>query len=190
MDTYLRLDQDMADLLKTLKQSLGKENVLIFLTADHGVVSVPNTLIEKRIPAGYFVVHKIQESLEAHLTSRYGTGEWIKRYSNQQFFLNQELILEKQIHKAEIEKVCADFLISKRGIKNTFTATQLHQQEYNNGIHALVQRGFNQKRSGDVIINLEKVDGLNGEALLEQPTDLVIATTPMCPYFFGEKHPT
>ena len=65
VDTYLRLDQDMADLLKTLKQSLGKENVLIFLTADHGVVSVPNTLIEKRI-AGYFVVHKIQESLEAH----------------------------------------------------------------------------------------------------------------------------
>ena len=63
VDTYLRLDQDMADLLKTLKQSLGKENVLIFLTADHGVVSVPNTLIEKRIPAGYFVVHKIQESL-------------------------------------------------------------------------------------------------------------------------------
>ena len=155
VDTYLRLDQDMADLLKTLKQSLGKENVLIFLTADHGVVSVPNTLIEKRIPAGYFVVHKIQESLEAYLTSRYGTGEWIKRYSNQQFFLNQELILEKQIHKADIEKVCADFLISKRGIKNTFTATQLHQQEYNNGIHALVQRGINQKRSGDVIINLE-----------------------------------
>ena len=114
----------MADLLKTLKtKAWAKKNVLIFLTADRGVVSVPNTLIEKRIPAGYFVVHKIQESLEAHLTSRYGTGEWIKRYSNQQFFLNQELILEKQIHKAEIEKVCADFLISKRGIKNTFTAT-------------------------------------------------------------------
>ena len=48
-----------------------------------------------------------------------------------------------------------DFLISKRGIKNTFTATQLHQQEYNNGIHALVQRGFNQKRRSVITTNLE-----------------------------------
>lgn len=155
VDTYLRLDKDIADILHTLENALGKENVLVFLTADHGVVSVPNELKKHRIPAGYFVVHKIQESLEAHLVNTYGTGEWIKRYSNQQFFLNEELIQEKQIQKDEIEKVCADFLISKRGIKNTFTGTQLHQQEYNNGIHALVQRGFNQKRSGDVIINLE-----------------------------------
>ena len=88
----------MADLLKTLKQSLGKENVLIFLTADHGVVSVPNTLIEKRIPAGYFVVHKIQES-KASTLCRYGTGEWIKSIQQSAFFLNQELILENKYTK-------------------------------------------------------------------------------------------
>ena len=40
-------------------------------------------------------------------------------------------------------------------IKNTFTASQLHNNEYQNGIYALVQKGFSQKRSGDIIINLE-----------------------------------
>lgn len=155
IDTYLRLDEDIADILNTLEKTIGAENVLVFLTADHGVVSVPNELKKHRIPAGYFDVTEAKTALKSHLAQRFGEGEWIKRYSNQQFFLNQELIQEKQISKEEVETICTNFLISFEGIKNTFTATQLHQNEYQNGVHALVQKGYNQKRSGDVIINLE-----------------------------------
>ena len=119
------------------------------------MVSVPNELKKHRIPAGYFDVTEAQTALSTHLNQSFGEGDWIKRYSNQQFFLNQELIQERKINKENIEAICANFLISFDGIKNTFTASQLHQNEYQNGVHALVQKGFNQKRSGDVIINLE-----------------------------------
>ena len=56
VDTYLKLDQDLSDLLKHINASVGKENTLIFLTSDHGVVSVPNELKARKIPAGYFDV--------------------------------------------------------------------------------------------------------------------------------------
>ena len=40
-------------------------------------------------------------------------------------------------------------------MKNTYTATQLNENEYQNSFHSLVQRGYNQKRSGDVIVSLQ-----------------------------------
>lgn len=155
IDTYIRLDNDIADLLTTLEKNIGVENVLLFLTADHGVVSVPNELKKYKIPAGYFDVSEALSALKEHLTKQFGEGKWIQRYSNQQFYLNNSLIQEKNLKKQDVEIICANFLISFEGIKNTFTASQLHNNEYQNGIYALVQKGFSQKRSGDIIINLE-----------------------------------
>ena len=42
------------------------------------------------------------------------------------------------------------------GVKNTYTAKQLHENEYSNSFHSLIQRGFNQKKSGDVIVEFAK----------------------------------
>ena len=53
------------------------------------------------------------------------------------------------------KKFCADFLLKYDWVKNTYTATQLHENEYQNSFHALIQRGFNQKRSGDVVVSLQ-----------------------------------
>ena len=88
IDTYIRLDNDIADLLKTIEKNIGVENVLLFLTADHGVVSVPNELKKYKIPAGYFDVSEALSGLKEHLTEQFGEGKWIQRYSNQQFYLN------------------------------------------------------------------------------------------------------
>ena len=118
------------------------------------MVSVPNELKKYKIPAGYFDVSEAYQ-LKRTPYKQFGEGKWIQRYSNQQFYLNNSLIQEKNLKKQDVEIICANFLISFEGIKNTFTASQLHNNEYKNGIHALVQKGFSQKRSGDIIINLE-----------------------------------
>ena len=36
-DCYVRLDRDIEALLKYLDDNVGRDNVLVFLTADHGV---------------------------------------------------------------------------------------------------------------------------------------------------------
>ena len=89
------------------------------------------------------------------MSTIYGEEEWVLKYSNQQFFLNKALIENKNLNNREIQQKCADFLIQKDAINNTFTAYQLHQNEYQNSLHSLIQNGYNQKRSGDVIISLE-----------------------------------
>lgn len=155
VDTYIKLDKDIAQLLKVIDSKIGKENVLIFLTSDHGVVSVPNELIERKIPAGYFDASELTNELNDYLSSIYGNEKWVLKYSNQQFFLDRKLIQLKNIVHQEIQQKSADYLISIKAIKNTFTAHQLHHNEYQSSLHSLIQKGFNQKRSGDVIIALE-----------------------------------
>ena len=61
----------------------------------------------------------------------------------------------KKITIEEIQKKCANFLLKYEWVKNTYTASQLHENEYSNSFHSLVQRGYNQKRSGDVIVSLQ-----------------------------------
>jgi predicted AlkP superfamily pyrophosphatase or phosphodiesterase len=154
-DTYIRLDNDIADILNNLDKEIGAKNVVLFITADHGVVSEPQELLERNIPAGYFDGSVMKTELSTHLIANYGEGEWIKNYSNNQLFLNQKLISERNINLQEIERKCANFFLKYEWVKNTYTATQINENEYNNSFHSLIQRGYNQKRSGDVIVSLQ-----------------------------------
>ncbi|MEC9209289.1 MAG: alkaline phosphatase family protein [Bacteroidota bacterium] len=154
-DTYIRLDKDIAELLQAINNKVGFENVVVFLTADHGVVSEPSELLSRNIPSGYFDNSIMQTTLLTHLNSMYGEGNWIKNYSNNQLFLNHDLIREKHINMQEIQRNCAQLLLQHEWVKNTYTATQLNENEYSNSFHSLIQKGYNQKRSGDVIVSLQ-----------------------------------
>lgn len=154
VDTYIKLDKDIAEILKHIDSTVGQENALIFLTADHGVVSVPNELKARKIPAGYFNASNLTAELNNHISKRYGNNTWVLKYSNQQFYLNRNLIEKEKISHQEIQQLAADYLITIEGVQNTFTAHQLHHNEYQNNFHSLIQQGFNQKRSGDVVIAL------------------------------------
>jgi predicted AlkP superfamily pyrophosphatase or phosphodiesterase len=154
-DTYIRLDKDIAALLKTINLTVGFENVVVFITADHGVVAEPSELLERNIPSGYFDETIMKTELLTHLNTTYEDGNWIKNYSNDQLFLNHDLIKEKYINMEEIQRDCAQFLLKYEWVKNTYTATQLNENEYQKSFHSLIQRGYNQKRSGDVVVNIE-----------------------------------
>ena len=154
-DTYLRLDKDLEKILKVIGNKVGSENVVVFITADHGVVSEPHQLLERNIPAGYFDNSVMKTELLSYLNTTYEAGDWIKNYSNNQLFLNHDLIAEKKIDMQEIQRRCAQFFLKYKWVKNTYTAIQLRENEYQNSFHSLVQRGYNQKRSGDVIVSLQ-----------------------------------
>ena len=154
-DTYIKLDEDLAKLLKQIENNVGFENAVVFLTADHGVVSEPKELMERNIPAGYFDGSIMKTELLTHLNTIYGEGDWIKNYSNNHLFLNHDLISNQKINMEEIQRKCAQFFLKYEWVKNTYTATQINANEYQNSFHSLVQRGYNQKRSGDVIVSLQ-----------------------------------
>lgn len=154
-DTYLRLDRDIEDFLNYLDQNIGKENVLVFLTADHGAVRTPAYLKDRNVPAGYFDAEEPIRELKQFLQNIYGFGEWVKTYGNAQIFLNRELIFEKYLSLEEVQQQAADFMLRYEGVQNAITGRSLERTEFNSGSIASLQKGYNQKRSGDVLLVLD-----------------------------------
>jgi predicted AlkP superfamily pyrophosphatase or phosphodiesterase len=154
-DAFLRLDQELAHFLNFIDETIGKENVLIYLTSDHGISHMPDYLNDYKIPAGYFNEKGAVALLKSALSNVYGQGDWVKAYNSQQVYLNRTLIEDAKIPLNEIQDYTARFLLQFSGVANTVTSTTLETTNFSGGIFEKIQNGFSQKRSGDVIINLK-----------------------------------
>jgi len=151
-DTYLRLDKDLERLFMTLDKEVGKGYYSVFLTADHGAVEVPKYLQSVNIPAGYVNYTDRKKKLREFLEDKYGTADIIENVSNNQIFLNKEKLKELGLNIHDVEQAMVDEQISYPNIAKVYTATAMNTTNFTTGIEALLQNGFNQKRSGDVII--------------------------------------
>jgi hypothetical protein len=155
MDTYLRLDKDLERLIQTLDQNIGKDNYVLFLTADHGVAEIPRYLMKLKGPAGYIYRDTLQKLVSGFLDHKLTPGKWIEKFINDQFYLNRELISEKGLDLKTVQTQLAEFLIRHKGIAFTYTASALLEEEFTANMAMRVQNGFQPKRSGDVLIVFE-----------------------------------
>ncbi len=154
-DIMLRLDREIAHLLDFIDKNLGKENVLIYVTGEHGVMHMPEYLEDHKIPTGYFNGASAISLLKSYMNNIYGKGDWIKQYHGQQIYLNRTLIEDAKMDLASVQNDVANLMLQFSGIANTMTASTLHSTNFSHGIFATIQNGYNQKRSGDVIINFK-----------------------------------
>ena len=154
-DNVLRLDRDLAHLLEFLDKTIGKENVLVFLTAEHGAQYPPAYLTDHKIPGGYFNAGSAISLLRSYMGNIYGKGDWIKQYHGQQIYLNRTLIEDAKLNLADVQNNVASLMLQFSGVANTITANTLQNTDFTHGIFSTMQNGYSQKRSGDVLINLK-----------------------------------
>lgn len=150
-DTYLRLDRDLADLLNFLDQKVGKGEYTVFLTADHAAVQVPAYLKSKKIPAGYFDEAAFGNFIREHCASKWGSAEIIEYISNFQIFLRPEKLNELKLSKEEVSNDLVELIINYEGVNKALTAMTLQRTEFSHGMLSRLQKGYNQKLSGDVL---------------------------------------
>ena len=154
-DAMLRLDKDIAHLLGFIDETVGKENTLIYLTAEHGVAYNPKYLADNKIPVGYFDPRSSYMLLNSYMKNKYGRGDWVKSFHSQQIYLNRLLIEDADLNLVEVQNDVADFMLQFHGVANTITANTLQTTNFTDGIFYKVQNSFHQKRSGDILINLK-----------------------------------
>lgn len=154
-DNYLRLDLEFERLLNYLDEKIGEGEYLIFLSADHAVADVATHMLSENIPAGNLNTSYINAQLKGYTQLTYGEGNWILNMSNEQVFLNHELIREKDLDLDDVQEDLANFLLRFRGIKEVYTAHAMKNTEFTEGRAAKLQMGFNHKASGDLLLILE-----------------------------------
>ena len=154
-DVFLRLDRDIKHFIDFLNNHIGIENVLIYITSDRGVADVPEYLKYKKQNAGIFEPQKALSLLNSYLSILYGDGDWIDFYQSGQLYINQQMIDQSGVVLSEIQEQAAGFLVQYSGVADAVPAMSLINSQFTAGVKEKMQNSFHQKRSGDVIVNLE-----------------------------------
>jgi hypothetical protein len=155
-DTYLRLDKEIAELLKYIEDGYGTDNVLFYLTGLTSISYPAVYLKEKyRMTTGIFNPESSIALLKSYLNIKYGEGNWIELFTNQQIYLNRELIVKQKVNLQEIQLAVASFLNQFEGIAYAKAAHELEADNFPGGLLAPFQNNYHIKRSGDVLIKYE-----------------------------------
>lgn len=155
-DTYLRLDRDLARFLDFLDKKFGKNNVLVFLTADHGGAETPVHLNTLRIPAGVFPESKLEDELEKTIAAATGTpGNFVHEVGNQQIWLNWDAMADLDAKPEDVASVIIDYLRIQPGVYDAFTREELMMLPAEFPFAPELRRGIHPRRSGDIIFQLD-----------------------------------
>lgn len=160
-DMYLRLDRNIADLLSFLDRHVGKDNYVVFLTADHGVSHVAQELTDNRIPSGYFNSSQMRDGLKKYLAQYFPGKDLIESISGNQIFLNNDLF-DSNPRNSGIDLLIASeliyrYLMSLDGVINVYTESVLRNARFDEaGTKGMVVRGHHPRRGGDIVYVLEQ----------------------------------
>ena len=151
-DTYLRLDKDLERLFNYLDKNIGSNSYTLFLTADHAAIQVPAYLQSIKIPANYLPGKKLTDFIIEITKEKYKTDKLIENVSNFQVFLNKEEIKNKKLSVDEVSSLIVEEIINFKGIYKAVTAKTMQTSYFEYGILSSLQKGYNQKLSGDILL--------------------------------------
>ncbi len=153
-DAYLRLDKEIAALLKTIDSEVGMENAFVFLTSTGYFEAEGKAQGIHNIPTGEFYPYRAAALLNTYLMALYGQESWVTGYYNNQIFLNRELIIDKQVDSKEIQTKAAEFLIEMTGVHDVITSHQLLHGNWNSRLDKYY-KAYHRKLSGDLLIEVQ-----------------------------------
>jgi predicted AlkP superfamily pyrophosphatase or phosphodiesterase len=129
---------------------------LIVFSADHGVAPLPEKDADRRMPGNRMSPGQIVNAVEGALTARFGPGEWVvQKPVEYVIYLNLDLITERKLDRAEVDRVAADAIASKPYIYRVYTREQLASGVYTDRIARAMSNGFFGRRSGDIFVLLD-----------------------------------
>jgi hypothetical protein len=151
-DTYVRLDAELARLVKNVESRLGADHVLFVITST-GYSDDENTDYEKlRIPTGTFYINRSANLLNMYYGAIWGSGRWVESCFHNQMFLNRKLLESRRLSLTDAMTRAQEFLSQVSGVRNIYTSLQLISGQ--NQQFQKVRNGFNPERCGDILIEV------------------------------------
>lgn len=126
LDVVLRLDRVLGELLDLLVDRVGREHLLVALSADHGVPALPELLALEGEPARRLGADDVACVQNAGLALRHRIGgrDWL-RSAEGGFYLNERALAGLGVDKADIERAAADLLQQCDAVRRVWTSTEL-----------------------------------------------------------------
>lgn len=152
-DVTIRTDRAIGRLFEALEKKVGMKNVLVVMTADHGVAPLPEVMAKRKMPGGRVQEEKVLEAVNAALTSKYGQGKWVLGSSGPAPFLDHNLIASKKLSLEEVQNTAAQAVRALPYIARVFTREDLRRGlAPSDFIARRVTNGFFYHRASDLFV--------------------------------------
>lgn len=149
-DTYLRLDKDIADFINYLDSKMGKNNYLIFLSADHGAAHIPGFLKEHNIEAGVFDDATIFRQLNKLIEENFNIKNAILAAQNYQVYIDLIKLKAEGKDITAIKNLIVETIKSYPYVINAFETEKINSTTIGEPLKSMLANGFTPSRSGDI----------------------------------------
>ena len=148
--TYINLDRQLADLIATIENKVGAQNVVFYLTGTGHVEDPVDDYRHYGVPAGTFYINRTANLLNMYLGALYGSDRYVEGCSRNQIYLNLKLIEQKRLNLRELLSLSRSFLLQCDGVLNTHSKETLFDSEQSEVLK--VRNGYNASVGGDLLV--------------------------------------
>ncbi len=152
IDSYVRTDKAVEELLRSVEKIFGKEDFWVLLS------TIPNTYPRtehnahpKKIYS--FSTQRCRALTNLYLSALYGKAEWVVRCTSDALYLDRSLIERKGLSLKEIQKQAASFIKDFEGVDYTY-ATRTSEEENDDAVTQRLHHLLPRSSNIDVLIGL------------------------------------
>ena len=157
-DMALRTDQLLGKFFALLDQKVGMSNVLVVLSADHGVASVPERAEKDKMPGGRLLAD-VEDAVQGALNRKFGQQTWLipgagdaSLYFDREVLAKAKGVDERTIYQTASEAILA---IPQLHVARVYSRDQLMAGVAGDFIARAEMNGFYPRRSGDLHLVFE-----------------------------------
>jgi len=149
-DILVRLDKDIGELLAHLDRKVGRGNYILALSADHGVVPVPEDMARTGVDAGVLSIPELQERMEKALEPFNYTKPAIARVAEGNVYFSPGIYDRLKQDPAALRAVL-DAALTQPGVAAVYRAEDLSGADSSSSeIRTALTLSYFPGRSGDL----------------------------------------
>ncbi len=155
-DIVLRFDRQLEDFFADIDKTIGLSNVMMVLTADHGVAPTAQYASSQGFDSRQFNEGKFMTNLVTALEKEFGSGKYFlenKTYGGN-IFLNHPVIEGKGLRIERVSRFIRETALSTGLVKACYTREQILDGRVGVFPGQLVLEGYNPERGGDLFLIL------------------------------------
>jgi predicted AlkP superfamily pyrophosphatase or phosphodiesterase len=153
-DVVLQLDRTLAELFKHIDKTVGLDNTLIVLSADHGMADMPEYMTELGYEVGRIKSEEIIQVANDVARKKFGIDGVVRHFFRPSLYLDEQKIARTKYKQEEVERAIAAALDDIEGIALAVPRSGYATIQDVPAVKQ-VKRNFHPSRSGDIYIAQE-----------------------------------
>lgn len=124
-DSYIRLDAQIERLLAAVKQYVGLDNALVFLSSTGYFDESAEDDARYRLPSGTFSMKRAVSLLNSYLSALHGNDQYVKGSYRNMVYLDPAVVEKHGLNISDVRRDARDFLVRMSGVTDVLSLTDI-----------------------------------------------------------------